>query len=167
MVDRIVVVDVNDEPIGFKEYGALKYEDIYEVAGLWLTDTETGDILLAQRKWTKHNDPGKWSAAAAGTVEEGETYETNMVKEIEEEIGLTKLNLTLGPKQFVDDGNHRFFIQWFSTSVDKNNVHIKIQEDEVEAVKWINSEELIKDVQDNPQKYTPSTDESLRTLGLI
>ncbi len=85
------IVDSNDNPIGAKHRQDKQYDDIYRVAALWLTDSITGDVLLAQRKWTKKNNPGKWAAAVSGTVEPNETYEINIVKEIEEEIGLTAM----------------------------------------------------------------------------
>src|ERR1700677_4628008 len=101
----ILIVDEEDNLIGFKTYEELQYEDIYQVSALWLKDVRTGDVLLAQRKWTKQSDPGKWAAAVAGTVDKGENYQINIVKEIEEEIGLKDLKLKLGPKQFTDEGN--------------------------------------------------------------
>jgi len=164
--NKVVIVDENDTPIGVKLYEDMKYDDIYRVTALWLTDTLTGDALLAQRKWTKRNDPGKWACAVGGTIEEGDTYDDNIVKEIEEEIGLTGLSLTRGPKQFVDNEAHKFFCQWFIASVDKNKVELTLEEDEVAQVKWLPPEELITDVEAHPEKYTPNTKESLQILGV-
>ena len=165
-MDKIIIVDDHDEPISLKGYSELQYEDIYRVSALWLTDKNTGDCLITQRKWSKHNDPGKWMAAASGTVDEGETYKQNMVKEIEEEIGLSNLNLTEGPKEFVDDGKHKFFVQWFVAQVDKDKATIRIQEEEVEAYTWIKKEDLIREVMDNPSKYVPSIQNALKILGV-
>jgi isopentenyldiphosphate isomerase len=162
---NIIIVDDQDRQIDLKSYEELVYEDIYEVAALWLTDEKSGDILLAQRKWNKQNDPGKWSAAAAGTVDEGETYDINMVKEIEEEIGLTDLSLTRGPKEFIDKGKHRYFVQWFLAKVDKDSTKITIQEEEVEGADWVPEDKLIFDVRTNPDKYTPNFIDSLKLLG--
>ncbi|MFA6422790.1 MAG: NUDIX domain-containing protein, partial [Candidatus Buchananbacteria bacterium] len=84
---KIIIVNENDEAIGHKERNELDFSDIYRVSGLWITNLK-GEILLAQRAFTKNHDPGKWGPAAAGTVEEGEDYETNILKEAEEELGL-------------------------------------------------------------------------------
>ena len=164
---KIIIVDERDMPISLKGYEELKYEDIYRVSALWLTDKVTGDCLITQRTWTKHNDPGKWMAAASGTIEEGESYEQNIVKEIEEEIGLTNLNLKKGPKEFVDDGKHKFFVQWFTGNVDKNEVQIRIQAEEVETYAWVNKDMLIKDVAQNADKYVPSMQNALLILHVI
>jgi len=166
-MDKIIIVDKDDQPIALKRYDEAGYQDIHRVSALWLTDARTGDCLITQRKWTKHHDPGKWMAAASGTVDKGETYQQNMVKEIEEEIGLTGLSLAAGPKEFVDDGQHKFFVQWFIAQTDKDKAVIKIQEEEVEAYAWVNKTELIKDVTENPDKYVPSMRNALKILRVL
>jgi len=158
------IVDANDNPIGAKQRLDKQYDDIYRVSALWLTDSVSGDILLAQRKYTKNNDPGKWAAAVAGTVEPDETYESNITKEIEEEIGLLNISLSDGPKEFIDDGDNKFFCQWFVGSVDRSKVLIKIQEEEVESVKWVSVQWLLQDVKLNSQDYVPSMSNNLQVL---
>ena len=166
MVNKVVIVNAQDEPLGLKRYADIRYEDIYQVSVLWLTDGETGDCLMTQRRWTKHNDPGKWMAAASGTVEEGETYDENIVHEIREEIGLTNLELMKGLKEFIDDGKHKFFAQWYQASVDKSKINISIQEDEVEAYRWVSKKQLINEVNTDPDKFVPSLRNSLKLLGV-
>lgn len=155
MGDFEIVVDEQDAIIGSKHWRDKSHQDIYRVSALWLTDATSGDVLIAQRKWTKINDPGKWAEAVAGTNEESETYESNMVKEIAEEIGLTDIAITPGPKLYIDDGKHRFFCQWYIAAVDKNVTDITIQESEVEAVKWVAKDWLLQDVAEHPETYTP------------
>ncbi len=161
---RVVIVNNKDQPIDLKSYGDLVYEDIYRVSALWLSDTKTGDYLMTQRKWTKHNDPGKWMAAASGTIEEGETYDVNIVHEIEEEIGLKNLDLTKGSKEFIDEGKHKFFVQWYFAEVDKDKVSIKIQEDEVEQYAWVPKQRLIEEIGADPDKFVPTIEDSLKAI---
>jgi len=163
---KVVIVDENDIPIGIKPFENMQYENIYRVSALWVTDTKTGSVLMAQRKWTKRNNPGQWTCAVAGTIEEGDTYDNNIVKEIEEEIGLTGLSLTTGPKQFVDDGAHKFFCQWYLTSIDKDEVVLTPEEDAVEALQWFPPKELIADVNSNPHKYPPTAMKTFELLGV-
>ncbi|MFO0971380.1 MAG: NUDIX hydrolase [Candidatus Saccharimonadales bacterium] len=167
MSAQVVIVDQQDNPIGLKNYADLRYEDIYQVSALWLTDIDTGDVLMTQRKWAKHNDPGKWMAAASGTIEEGEDYDRNIVHEIEEEIGLTDLKLTRGPKEYTDDGTHKYFVQWYLAEVNKNEITVKIQEEEVEAYEWVPLDKLTTDLKANPGKYVPSLAKDMKTLGVL
>ena len=163
---KVVIVDRQDRPVGLKNYEAIRYEDIYRVTALWLTDSKSGETLIAQRARTKHNDPGKWAFAVAGTIEEGDTYEGNIIQETAEEIGLTGIEFRSGPKEFVDDGAHKFFCQWFTAEVHKDTVQITMQEDEVDAVRWLPVGDLISDCKAHPDKYVPSILPSLKLLGV-
>jgi isopentenyl-diphosphate delta-isomerase len=160
----VIIVDEHDRPVGRKQRSDLHYGDIYRVSAAWITDLATGDCLLTQRKLTLSHDPGKWMSAAAGTVAADESYGENIVHEIQEEIGLTDLELTTGPKEYVDNGQHRYFVQWYYAKIDKNSVTIKIQEDEVEAYAWVPLEALRADIKKNPHKYVPSFQDSLRLV---
>ena len=72
---KIILVNENDEIIGYKERGTLDKEDIYRVSALWIQNSK-GEILLAQRSFNKNNNPRKWGPAVAGTNDEGESYES-------------------------------------------------------------------------------------------
>lgn len=163
MSDRIQIVDENDNLIGHKTRQEIDFDkDIYRSSALWLTNS-MGEVLLAQRKFTKDKDPGLWGPSVAGTVDEGETYEINIYKEAEEEIGLKgykfkKLKKELLPKP------RKQFCQWYSVIVDKPLEYFVPQEDEVEKLKWVKLEDLVKDVADNPGKYVLSMKEALDFL---
>ena len=153
--DLYQVVDEQDNLIGAKPRNEIDFEhDYYRISGLWLTNSK-GQILLAQRLMTKDKDPGKWGPAAAGTLEVGETYESNMYKEAEEEIGLTGVDFALGPKMKFTAPRHSF-CQWFTAVCDKPENEFVPQPSEVERVKWIDEGEFFEDVQNNPNKYLPT-----------
>lgn len=80
---RIPIVNEQDEIIGYKDRKDRNTVDITRITGLWLWN-EKGEVLLAQRALSKDINPGLWGPAVAGTVEEGETYESNIIKEAEE-----------------------------------------------------------------------------------
>lgn len=81
------IVDRNDNVIGKKLRSEITKDDIYRVSSLWVFN-QNSELLIAQRPMWKKNDPGKWTESAVGTLEEGETYESNLVKEAKEELGL-------------------------------------------------------------------------------
>lgn len=146
------IVDKDDNLIAVKERDQIDYKtDIYRVAALWLTNSN-GEVLIAQRKLSKDKDPGLWGPAAAGTVEEGETYESNIYKEAQEEIGLEGIKFEKGPRLFI----HRprtFFCQWYTAACDWPANKFIPQETEVEKVEWIHGERLARDIRQHPQKY--------------
>ena len=149
------VVDKDDNLVGLKPRDEIDFQnDYYRISGIWLTNSR-GQILIAQRKLTKDKDPGKWGPAAAGTLEEGETYESNAYKEAEEEIALTGVKLELGPKMTFEQPRHSH-LQWFLARVDKLESEFIPQPTEVERVMWVDEAELVRDVEENPDKYVPS-----------
>ena len=150
---KIIVVNENDEVIGFKERGILKKEDIYRVSALWITNS-LGEILLAKRHHTKSHHPEKWGPAVSGTVDEGETYELNIIKEAEEELGLKNIKPQIGPKTKTEN-EYIHFTQWYILKIDKKIDKFKIQEDEVEEIAWFPQEELKKQIQKYPKKFLP------------
>lgn len=151
---RIVIVNDQDKVIGCKERGTIEPEDIYRVSALWLTNSK-GDILLAQRQLGKRHHPGMWGPAVAGTVDEGESYDENIIKEAEEEIGLKDIKPQKSIRQRVTlaTGDHNHFTQWYTLVVDKAAEDFTIQEEEVEQVKWFTRAELGKELLEYPEKY--------------
>ena len=101
---RYLIVDCTDTVIGVKPRNAISPEDIYRVSALWVTNSK-GGILLCRRSLSKEHDPGKFGSAVAGTVEEGEEYYSNIIKEAKEEIGLTEVPFRKGPHLFVSNGH--------------------------------------------------------------
>lgn len=149
---KIVIVDENDKEISYKFRDRIEKEDIFRATGLWITNSD-GEILLAKRALTKKINPGKWSAAVAGTVEYGETYEDNIKKEALEELGISEVRLKPYEKTRVRN-LHNFFIQWFTLVIDKKAEDFKLQHDEVAEVKWFKQNELRLLLKNNPDMFT-------------
>jgi len=150
---KIIIVDNDDKIIGSKERAEIKKEDIYRVAALWIKNSKN-QFLLAKRALTKKNDPGKWGPAVAGTVEEGETYESNITKEAKEELGLKNLNLIKGSKTRTK-GIHNHFTQWFLVTLDKTIEEFEIQEEEIDEIKWFTKKVFMKKYKENPSTFIP------------
>lgn len=152
MTDKIVIVDEEDNIIGNKPREEVDKESLrYRVTGLWLKNSK-GESLLARRAYIKTHYPGRWGPAASGTVDEGETYEVNMVKEAEEELGLKNINLIKGPNIKIS-GKYNHFTQWFVLTIDKPANEFKIQKDEVVEVKWFSEKELRQELKDNSKEF--------------
>lgn len=148
---KIPIVDESDNIIGYRERTDINPELIYRVSGLWITDIK-GNILLARRAFDKTHDPGKWGPAVAGTVEEGETYESNIIKEAEEEIGLLNIKPVLG-KKMRRKSKYNYFTQEFLLILPVGFNDFKILEREVAEVKWFSKEELIKELKEKPDEF--------------
>ncbi len=156
---KIPIVNEQDEIIGYKERRDRNKTEITRITALWL-ENEKGEVLLAQRAFTKDLNPGKWGPAVAGTVEEGETYESNIIKEAEEEIGLKNLKATLGPK-LCRTTSHAYFAQWFTAIINSDYPLVK-QDSEVETLKWFSKEDFFKAFKETPEIFLPSMEDSAK-----
>ncbi len=154
---RIPIVDENDEIIGYKERDDRNFDDIIRLTSIWITD-ENGNILLQRRKLNKKINPGKWGPAVSGTVEEGETYESNAYKEMEEEIGVNNVELKEVRKFFREPKSGRKFVQLYICIISKK-LELTPQEDEVEQLKWFSEKELLEFYKEKPEEFVDFTKE--------
>jgi len=158
---KVPIVNKNDEIIAYKDRAEVNPTiDIVRSASLWITNSE-GCILIAQRKLTKRNNPGKWGEAVGGTVEEHETYESTMLREAKEEIGVSVKEYSVGPKQYIDS-SAKYFVQWYTTTIDEPVDTFTIQADEVEQLAWVDRGQLLKELRDTPEKYIDEMHEIAR-----
>jgi len=153
MKNKIIIVNKEDNLIGTKKRGTLSKDDIYRVSALWITDSKS-KILLARRHRNKKHHPRMWGPAVAGTVDEGETYQGNIIKEAQEELGLKNISPKLGPK-LETKGEYHHFTQWYFLKIDKESNEFIIQKDEVEEIKWWDKEELLTELKRYPEKFLP------------
>lgn len=151
---KIIIVDEDDNIIDYKYRDELGDDDIYRVSALWVTNSQ-GEILIAKRHHTKRHHPNKWGPAVSGTVEQGETYNENIIKETAEEIGLSDSKPMHNKKVMIDNKYHHF-TQWYTLKIDKNINDFNFQKNEIEEIKWISPEEIIKQVNEHPEEFTPS-----------
>ena len=150
--EKIIVVDEEDNVVGVELRGVVDERGLrYRVSALWLRNSE-GDVLLARRAYTKTHYSGRWGPAVAGTVDEGESYEENIVKEAGEELGLTGVDMKKGPKTKTS-GKYNNFTQWFVGVVDESVSFFKIQEEEVVEIKWFSVDELREMMRENPDEF--------------
>lgn len=161
---RTIIVDKNDNEIGVKDDKDMTTDDIYRVTGLWLINSQ-GQVLLVRRALTKSHDPGKWAPTVAGTVEESETYDINIVKEIKEEIGLdVKIeDLIKGPK--VISSYHwthytQAYLYLLPVGMEKSLV---FDASEVCDHKWYYLDEIQGMVEKNPEIFVGSFKRNFRS----
>jgi len=158
---RIPIVNEQDEVIGYKDRYDRNLVDITRTTGLWVTD-EQGNILLAQRALDKKHSPGLWGPAVAGTVEEGETYESNIIKEADEELGLKNIKPILGTK-FLRETSHKYFSQWFTLIIPRDTI-LKVEVREVAQIKWFTKDELDNVLKENPEMFLRDFEKTIKYL---
>lgn len=162
MKNSFLVVDEKDRIIGHKKWGELGPKDITRVSALWITNPK-GEILLTKRVKTKRHDLGKWQCAVAGTVEKGETYRQNIIKETAEEIGLKGIKPEEGPKMRMST-SHEFFVQWHFLEADRPASFFRLQKSEVAGIKWFSRKELLEKIKSGRNEFTKGMPKYLKTI---
>jgi len=161
--ERNIIVDEADNVIGVKVRSSIKPNDIYRVSCLWLRNSKN-EVLLTQRSLSKRNDPGLWGPAVAGTVAENETYETNIAREIKEELGLAGMTLTLGPKKLIES-ERKFYNQIFFGLIDREAKDFNLRQDEIEQAAWFKENDLSEAIKKNPEKFISSMPELVKIIS--
>lgn len=118
---------------------------------IWILNSK-GELLIQKRSSTRERNPGKW-AFTGGAVDTGETSLECAAREVEEELGLKfseeKLDFIISFKR-----EHVFVDVWLIRA-DIGIDEIKMQEEEVEEVKWVSISELTEMI--NKEEFVKST----------
>ena len=108
----IPIVDEDDNILCYKDASERDgTKEITRTSALWLSN-EQGEFLVAKRSKYKKFHPNLWNISVSGTNEEGETYESNIVKETKEELGVVLSEIIDGPKELISK-ERLFFVKYF------------------------------------------------------
>ncbi len=102
-----------------------------------------GEVLCHQRSLQKERLPGVWSTHMGGHVGLGETYESNAVKELEEEAGIKIHAPRLLPWRTTRIEKARLWAKDFVTLIDEPESFFTPQPGEVDQFRWMSLEEIV------------------------
>lgn len=152
------MIDVLDEN-GIKTGEILSRSEIHK-RGLWhrlivvAIINEKNEILMQQRSKTKTKNPNMWDISAAGHIGSGQTALSAAAREMNEEISINLgYTVTINDFRYVfsyrkeekvaEDYYDRQFFDFFILRKENLRIEdIKIQESEVQAIKWCSLSEL-------------------------
>jgi 8-oxo-dGTP pyrophosphatase MutT (NUDIX family) len=99
-------------------------------------------------------------------VDEGEDYETTVLRETREELGLTLVpsDLTLGPKLLLVEPGFDFFCQFYRYTADVSIDDLTPQKEEIEQLSWFSRDRLRLDLQSDTEKFVITASQWLPQL---
>lgn len=122
--------------------------------------SEEDELLLQRRSGQKMLFPLHWANTCCSHPREDEGLKTCAERRLEEEMGFT-CELTEGPS-FVyraEDPEGRGTEHEYDTvltgRVSKRNVHVQPNPDEVAETRWITMDELIIELDEDPESFAP------------
>lgn len=156
-----VVHPLTNESIGVKP----RAEVIKD--GHWCRSTNVfvlnseGQILCHQRSLEKERNPGAWSTHMGGHVGVGETYETNAIKELQEEAGIEVDPAHVLSWRTTKIPNARLWVREFVTVIDKPADHFSPQVGEVDQFAWKHLQEILDSYKQQPHNWLAGTHDLL------
>lgn len=159
--ELFIVVDEKDKIVGYKTRYECHHDRslIHRSIGVFLFNSK-GEVAFQKRSMTKDTSPGFYTMTASGHVAKGETYLQAALREMEEEIGVSSMQLEHVSTQLIEDQREREIVCLFKGEY---NGKFKINKDEVEGVYYFNKSQIAGIT----HKVTPCCLVSLKTLGLI
>lgn len=160
MLDEyVILVDKNDNPIGLEEKVKchLPNGKLHRAFTALLFNKE-GKLVLTRRSSRKMLWPGDWDGTIASHPRESETYVSSAERRMPEEIGFScKFDYLFKFEYHVpykDTGSENEICGTLLGLVE-NTSEFNLVKDEITEIKWITADELVEDLQKNPQIYCP------------
>lgn len=146
------VVNARDEPVGRATRKEVHVRELRHRSVHVLVFDAAGRVFLQKRSMKKDMDPGLWDSSCSGHVDAGEDYDTAVVRELGEELGL---RVTEVPERWLrikaqDQTGWEFC--WIYRL--QNDGPFVLQPEEIEAGEWLSPDELRQRLATRPGDYS-------------
>ncbi|WP_343210383.1 NUDIX hydrolase [Anaerolentibacter hominis] len=155
--------------------------DRHGTVHIWLTrrnqDTGRHELLLQKRSSEKDAFPGCYDISSAGHIQAGDEPLPSALRELEEELGIVASPEELRLVFVYEDYINTFFhgkpfvnLEWsyvYLLELDVNPAELKLQEEEVSAVKWMACTELEREIKTGNPDYCVSEEEFFRLMEYL
>lgn len=148
------VVDDKDRVIGAELRHIVHARGLLHRAVHALVTDSAGRVLMQKRSATKDMYPNQWAASASGHVDRGEDYDTAIIRELGEELGVF---VTTAPERIARieacEQTGREFVWVYRCHHDGP---VTAPPEEISEVGWYSPAELDRWVAERPEDFAPS-----------
>ena len=154
MEEFVVLVDQNDQKLGLMEKQQAHVAGLLHRAFSVFIFNSKGELMIQQRAASKYHSPTLWTNTCCSHPRDNETYEQAAHRRLEEEMGFDceleyKFNFIYKAHLENDLIEHELDHVFIGTFDDEP----KLNPDEVMAYRWVELDDLKKDMEKNPQNY--------------
>ncbi|MEE9565790.1 MAG: isopentenyl-diphosphate Delta-isomerase [Nitrosopumilaceae archaeon] len=159
MVEHVILVDENDNPIGIEEKLKchLPNGKLHRAFTALLFDKE-GKLVITKRSPNKMLWPGDWDGTLASHPRESETFVSSAERRMPDEVGIScKFEYLFKFEYHVpykDVGSENEICGTVLGILEKSS-KFNLVKDEISDLKWITADELVKELEKIPEKYCP------------
>ncbi len=155
MEEQVILVDSFDQQIGLMPKMEAHEKGMLHRAFSVFVMNDKGELLLQQRAFSKYHSPGLWSNTCCSHPRDGEAVLAAAQRRLEEEMGMScdlKPIFSFIYQTVFDNGLTEH--EYDHVLVGYSNLQPVLNENEVNASKWVGLDRLAVDLKKNPQDYT-------------
>ena len=150
--ELIAWVDQHDELLGALPRAQLRERGLIGRGTYILLFNSAGELCVHRRTLSKAIYPGFWDVAAGGMVQAQESYADSAGRELEEELGVTGVELVAHERFFFDQPDNRIWCAVFSAVWDGP---LTLQPEEVLEAHFLSTEQVLREADHKP--YCPDS----------
>ena len=154
--ELIAWVDEADQLLGSLPRIELRERGLIGRGSFILLFNSAGELCVHQRTLSKAIYPGYWDVAAGGMVQASENYLESAQRELQEELGISGVELREHGRFYFDQPDNRLWCGVFSAVSD---APLQLQPEEVQLARFMAVEQALAESEIQP--YCP---DSLRAL---
>lgn len=154
-MEEVILVNEQDEEIGTMEKMEAHRKGVLHRAFSVMIENSKGEILIQKRAKSKYHSGGLWSNACCSHPRPGEKTNKAVARRIREELGI-ELEPTFlykfiyevsFPNNLIEHELDHVFVAQFDGIP-------KINQNEVEDWKFVELQQLLNQIEENPDQYT-------------
>ncbi|WDG80580.1 NUDIX hydrolase [Pseudomonas chlororaphis] len=150
--EQVAWVDGEDQLLGALARSELRERGLIGRGTYILLFNSAGELCVHRRTLSKALYPGYWDVAAGGMVLATESYAESAARELEEELGVSGVELTAHDHFFFEDTGNRLWCSAFSAVWDGS---LRLQPEEVLEARFISIDEVMREITEKP--YCPDS----------
>ena len=150
--EQVAWVDGEDQLLGALARSELRERGLIGRGTYILLFNSAGELCVHRRTLSKAIYPGYWDVAAGGMVQAVESYAESAARELEEELGVSGVELTAHDHFFFEDTDNRLWCSAFSAVWDGP---LRLQPEEVLEARFIPIDEVMREITEKP--YCPDS----------
>lgn len=154
-MEEVILVDEQDNAVGTSEkLAAHQLGQLHRAFSIFIFNTD-GEMLLQQRAIDKYHSGGLWTNACCSHPRPNEDTLQAATRRLSEELGMqTELSLLFSFLYKADFENGLTEHELDHVIVGKTNDAPVLNTEEAMAYKYVNTTDLLRDIQNNPDHYT-------------
>ncbi|MFH1445673.1 MAG: isopentenyl-diphosphate Delta-isomerase [Nanoarchaeota archaeon] len=165
MEENVILIDENDQEIGTEKKMQVHREGKLHRAFSIFVFNSKGEMLIHQRAKSKYHCGGLWTNACCSHPRPGEVLDEAIHRRLKEEMGFdTDLKRIFSFTYKIKFDNGLFEHEHDHVFIGSFDGEPSANPKEVDDWKWVSAEELERDVQENPDKYTYWFKEALKRV---